>query len=69
MSPSHPLQQFLAGMEYPATKDDLIREAEREGLDADDVHGLRSLGEHCYSARRQVLSALRLLPDRMPVAA
>lgn len=44
------LDRFLAGMEYPATRDDLLREAAREGLDADDRAVLRALPEQSYSA-------------------
>lgn len=34
MSPSPALRRFLAEMEFPATKDDLLREAVRDGLDS-----------------------------------
>ena len=48
LSPS--LDRFLAEMEYPATRDDLVREAGREGLDADDRAALSDLPDQNYSA-------------------
>ncbi|MBN6192050.1 DUF2795 domain-containing protein [Aneurinibacillus sp. BA2021] len=50
MALSPTLDRFLAGMEYPATRDDLLREATRDGLDADDRAVLRTLPEQSYSA-------------------
>lgn len=71
MSPSTPLARFLSEMEYPATKDDLLREATRDGLDRDDILALERLDGHSYSARWQVLWALRSTPpaERTLVAA
>ncbi len=60
MSPSPALARFLAEMEFPATKDDLLREAVRDGLDRDDIAALEQLRGHSYSARWQILTALRL---------
>ncbi|WP_336644353.1 DUF2795 domain-containing protein [Microbacterium sp. USHLN186] len=59
MSLSASLERFLADMEYPATGDDLAREAAREGLDPRDRLLLAQLGSHSYSARWQILTALR----------
>ncbi|MFS0853891.1 DUF2795 domain-containing protein [Microbacterium sp. 179-I 3D4 NHS] len=50
MSPSPALDRFLTTMEYPATKDDLLREARRDGLGADDRALLADLPEQSYSA-------------------
>jgi len=50
MAHSPALERFLAGMEYPALRDDLLREAAREGLPADDRAALESLPEQSYSA-------------------
>ncbi len=50
MPHSSALDRFLAGMEYPALRDDLLREAAREGLDADDRAQLESLPEQTYGA-------------------
>jgi len=44
------MNQFLAGMEYPATRDDLLREANRDGLGAADIALLEDLPEQSYSA-------------------
>lgn len=50
MSLTPTLDRFLAGMEYPATRDDLVREAAREGLGAEDRALLADLAEQSYSA-------------------
>ena len=50
MPTSPALDRFLADMEYPATKDDLLREAVRDGLDPDDRARLAALPEQSYSA-------------------
>ncbi|AZH79857.1 MULTISPECIES: DUF2795 domain-containing protein [Microbacterium] len=50
MSLTPTLDRFLAGMEYPATRDDLLREAAREGLGPDDRALLADLPEQSYSA-------------------
>lgn len=50
MTLSPTLDCFLAGMEYPATRDDLLREAAREGLAAEDRAILHDLPEQSYSA-------------------
>ncbi|MDF2507031.1 MAG: hypothetical protein K0Q52_890 [Microbacterium sp.] len=44
------LDRFLADMEYPATRDDLLREATRDGLSADERAALAALPEQSYSA-------------------
>lgn len=45
------LDAFLKNMEYPATKDDLLREAVRDGLDSADRSALELLPEQSFSAR------------------
>lgn len=76
MPTSPALDRFLASMEYPATRDDLLREAARDGLPADDRALLAALPEQSYSAgwsiryrlsRRSLADALA--PTRTPVAA
>lgn len=47
---SSALDRFLAGMEYPATRDDLLREAARDGLGTEDRTLLAGLPEQSYSA-------------------
>lgn len=51
MAISATLDRFLASMEYPATKDDLLREAARDGLSAADRAALEALPEQSFSAR------------------
>ena len=63
MSLSPSIERFLTQMEYPATKDDLLREATRDGLSPDDVENLRALRDGGYSARREVLAALRRVDE------
>lgn len=50
MPTSPSLDRFLRSMEYPATRDDLLREAARDGLPADDRAALAALPEQSYSA-------------------
>lgn len=69
MSLSTSLQRFLAGMEFPATKDDLVREAVRDGLDSDDIRMLMQLDHDSYDARWQVRLALVASADADLVAA
>ncbi|MEV7619736.1 DUF2795 domain-containing protein [Microbacterium sp. NPDC089321] len=69
MSLSTSLQRFLAGMEFPATRDDLVREAVRDGLDSDDIRMLMQLDHDSYDARWQVRLALASPADAALVAA
>ena len=50
MTLSTSLERFLAEMEYPATKDDLLREATRDGLPFGERLLLQELPEQSYSA-------------------
>ena len=52
------LDRFLAGMEYPATRDDLLREAVRDGLSIADRTLLEDLPDRSYGARWHVRYAL-----------
>ena len=76
MPTSPALDRVLAEMEYPATKDDLLREAARDGLGPDDRALLADLPEQSYSAgwsiryrlaRRSLEEALT--PRSTPLAA
>ncbi len=58
MAISPTLDRFLAGMEYPATRDDLLREAARDGLPSNDLLTLSSLAEQSYGARWVIRRAL-----------
>lgn len=50
MPTSPALDRFLTAMEYPATREDLLREATRDGLSAADRAALAELPEQNYSA-------------------
>ncbi|MGF6822209.1 hypothetical protein M2317_001113 [Microbacterium sp. ZKA21] len=50
MAVSPALDAFLRNMEYPATKDDLLREAARERLNPSDLARLEHLPEQSFSA-------------------
>ncbi|HET8928052.1 MAG TPA: DUF2795 domain-containing protein [Microbacterium sp.] len=52
------LTEFLAEMEYPATKDDLLREAIRDGLPWDDLERLESLLDGSYHSSWQIRMTL-----------
>ena len=77
MPTSPSLDRFLRSMEYPATRDDLLREAARDGLGSDDRALLAALPEQSYSAAWSIRYRLarRTLTDAltpsagMPVAA
>lgn len=48
------LERFLADMEYPASKDDLRREAAHDGLGVADRDLLAQLPDRSYSSRWHV---------------
>jgi len=50
MSLSPELDRFLLQMEYPATRDDLLREARRDGLHGEDLAQLADLPDQSFSA-------------------
>ncbi|MGN8027491.1 hypothetical protein [Microbacterium sp. 22242] len=52
------LDRFLAAMEYPASKDDLRREAVHDGLSLADRDLLDLLPDRSYNARWHVRHAL-----------
>jgi len=62
-APTPGIERFLAEMEYPATKDDLLREATRDGLPPADIAMLRALPDGGYDARCRVRDALAVLPQ------
>ena len=64
------LECFLAAMEFPATRDDLVREASRDGLGLQEVAALRALPDGSYDARCRVRDALAAVAsDRRLLAA
>ena len=59
------LDRFLAGMEYPATTDDLVREAKRDGLSDEDLAVLDSLPAARFDSSfdvRRTMAARSSLP-------
>lgn len=54
MNISPRLNAFLRDMEFPATKDDLVREAERDGLSLKDQAVIRDLPAHNFNARWEI---------------
>ncbi|WP_314426984.1 DUF2795 domain-containing protein [uncultured Microbacterium sp.] len=71
MHTSPALDRFLRGMEYPATRDDLLREAARDGLGGDDRAVLAQLPEQSFSAAwhiRYHLARRGLIEELAPAA-
>jgi hypothetical protein len=62
MHPSATLTRFLAEMEYPATKDDLLREAVRADLPWHDLHRLERLPDRGYPSAWLVRHELQAVP-------
>ncbi|MFJ4036616.1 DUF2795 domain-containing protein [Microbacterium sp. NPDC090007] len=61
------MDAFLRTMEYPCTKDDLLREAERAGLAAPTVQRLSALQDrHFHGARDVVVERPRLVTGSAP---
>lgn len=52
------VQQHLAGVQYPADKDTLVRTAESEGAPSEVLDILRELGDREYSGPPDVMSEL-----------
>jgi hypothetical protein len=55
--------QYLEGVEYPASKEDLISAAENNGAPEDLVGMLGSLSRPEYSGPEQVAEDLRAFPQ------
>ena len=53
------VQKNLKGMSYPASKDDLVATAERNGAGEDLLEQLRSLGSNEFSGPDDVMQALK----------
>ncbi|RJQ36170.1 DUF2795 domain-containing protein [Candidatus Parcubacteria bacterium] len=52
------VQKFLSGVDYPATKDDLIERAEDEGADEAIVESLRQLPMDEFASPTDVTEAM-----------
>jgi hypothetical protein len=51
------LQKFLGGVDYPASKDDLLKKAEEHGADDEVMEALRALPDQEYDAPTAVTKA------------
>lgn len=60
MSTPNPIevQKHLSGVDYPASKDDLVGTAEREGASDDVLDALRSLPDREFDSPTDVTSAV-----------
>ncbi len=52
------VQKHLKGMSYPASKDDLVSTAERNGAGGEVLEQLRNLGEDSFDSPADVMKAL-----------
>ena len=52
------LQKFLGGIDYPASKDDLLRRAEQNGADANALQVLRDLPMDRFNSPNDVSEAV-----------
>ena len=63
------LNSFLREMEFPATKEDLLREARRDGLPLADRIALEDLPDQSFSARWHIRYLLARRAAREPATA
>jgi hypothetical protein len=52
------VQKFLRGIDYPATKDDLVRTAQDEGADDNVLDTLRGLSQQDFNSPNDVSEAI-----------
>lgn len=52
------VQKYLSGIDYPASKDDIVRTAEQEDADGDVLDALRAIPDGEYDAPTAVSSAV-----------
>jgi hypothetical protein len=48
------MQKFLSGVDYPASKDELVQTAERNGADDNVMSHLRNLADRTYNGPNAV---------------
>lgn len=51
------LQRFLSGVDYPASRDDLVRHAQSQGADSEVLETLRKLPQDRFDGPHAVSSA------------
>jgi len=52
------LQKHLSGLDYPATKDAIVKKAEESGADSDAVDALRKIADKEYDAPTAINQAV-----------
>ncbi|WP_150306867.1 DUF2795 domain-containing protein [Planctomonas psychrotolerans] len=52
------VQKYLSGIEYPASKDDIVSTAEGQNADKDVVDALRALPDRTYDGPTEVTEAV-----------
>ncbi|GGL86074.1 DUF2795 domain-containing protein [Curtobacterium sp. C1] len=52
------VQKYLSGIDYPASKDDIVSKAEQEGADGDVLEALRGIPDGDYDAPTAVSKAV-----------
>ena len=52
------IQKALSGMDYPASKDDIVRHAQNQGGDKEVVEALRKIEDREYEGPSGVSSAV-----------
>ena len=52
------VQKFLGGLDYPATKQDIVKKAEREGADENVRSTLEQIGDRNYETPAAVSQAI-----------
>jgi hypothetical protein len=52
------IQKALSGIDYPASKEDLIRHAEQNGADSDVLEALKKIDDREYEGPSGVSSAV-----------
>jgi len=52
------LQKYLAGVDYPASRDDLVEAAKGNGADDDVVQALQGLGDDSFEKPTDVSAAI-----------
>jgi hypothetical protein len=58
VDPIEVVQKHLAGVDYPANKDEVIAGAERNGAPQDVIEALQALAEEQFNDRSEVQAAL-----------
>ena len=52
------VQKYLSGIDYPASKDDIVSTAEREGADGEVLDALKNIPDGDYDAPTAVSKAV-----------